>query len=146
MRRSQMPRGGANGGPQYSPMNISPTGGAGQSGKQAARYIPGMGYGKGKETMQQQTAAPMAGEPPVPSLPAVVPLTAPTERPNEPITHGAATGAGPGNEALNLPPAPSEDPDIEMIRAYYPSLEYWASQPYTSEATKSYLQYLRTLL
>ena len=150
-----MPRGGANGGPQYSPMNISPTGGAGQSGKQAARYIPGMGYSKGKETMQQQTSAAMysaQGEldslnrKQAQALPQITPITAPTERPNEPITHGAATGAGPGNEALNLPPAPSEDPDIEMIRAYYPSLEYWASQPYTSEATKSYLQYLRTLL
>jgi hypothetical protein len=133
-------------------MNISTTGGAGQNGKQAARYIPGMGYGKGKEMMDQQSGAPMfemggvqRGEY-ASMLPAVTPLTAPTERPNEPVTSGAATGAGPGNDALNLPPAPSEDPDIEMIRSYYPSLEYWASQPYTSEATKSYLQYLRTLL
>lgn len=141
-----MPSGGANGGPQYSPMNISLTGGAGQSGRQAAKFIPGMGYGKGKEMMAQQTAAPMAGEALPPQLPPVVPLTAPTQFPNEPITHGAASGLGAGNEALNLPPAPSEDPDIEMIRAYYPSLEYWASQPNTSEATKSYLQYLRTLL
>ena len=141
-----MPSGGANGGPQYSPMNISSTGAAGQSGKQAARYIPGMGYGKGQETMQQQTAAPMAGEAMPPALPPIIPLTAPTMRPQEPVTSGAASGPGPGLDALNLPPAPSEDPDIEMIRAYYPSLEYWASQPYTSEATKNYLQYLRTLL
>ena len=30
-------------------------------------------------------------------------LTAPTERPNEPITTGMDFGAGPGSEALNLP-------------------------------------------
>ena len=54
-------RGGANGGPQYNPANISGTGGAGQSGTQPARYISGLNYGQGQETMQQQMAAPMAG-------------------------------------------------------------------------------------
>jgi hypothetical protein len=33
----------------------------------------------------------------------ITPLTAPTERPDEPITAGMDFGAGPGSEALNLP-------------------------------------------
>lgn len=91
--------------PQNNPANISATGGAGQSGTQAARYIPGLPYGEGQATMQQQQGAPMAGpsETSFAGLPAVTSLTAPTERPNEPISAGMDFGAGPGTEALNLP-------------------------------------------
>ena len=95
--------------PQNNPANISATGGAGQSGTQAARYIPGLPYGQGQTTMAQQQSAPMAGPTPTSTnmsggmLPAVTPLTAPTERPNEPITHGMDFGPGAGSEVLNLP-------------------------------------------
>lgn len=96
--------------PQNNPANISATGGAGQSGTQPARYISGLPYGQGQETMTQQQSAPMAGPNPVEAssplgavMPPVTPLTAPTERPNEPITAGMDFGAGPGSEALNLP-------------------------------------------
>lgn len=98
--------------PQNNPANISATGGAGQSGTQAPRYISGMAYGQGQEMMQQQQSAPMAGPTPttqasagagMPLLPELTPLTAPTERPTEPITAGMDFGAGPGSEALNLP-------------------------------------------
>jgi hypothetical protein len=55
--------------------------------------------------MNQQTSAPMAGTqaPMGLSLPTVTPLSAPTERPDEPVTSGMDFGAGPGSEALNLP-------------------------------------------
>jgi len=96
--------------PQNNPANVSATGGAGQSGTQPARYISGMPYGQGQEMMTQQMSAPMAGpnqaEAPSPlgaSLPMLTPLTAPTERPDEPLTAGMDFGAGPGSEALNLP-------------------------------------------
>ena len=96
--------------PQNNPANISATGGAGQSGTQPARYISGMPYGEGQATMTQQMSAPMAG--PNQGAPAtalgdmmtpVTPLTAPTERPSEPLTAGMDFGMGPGSEALNLP-------------------------------------------
>jgi hypothetical protein len=96
--------------PQNNPANVSGTGGAGQSGTQAPQYISGLPYGQGQATMAQQQSAPMAGSPtptaadmPMPSLPSVTPLTAPTERPNEPLTSGMDFGPGPGGEALNLP-------------------------------------------
>ena len=97
--------------PQNNPANVSATGGAGQSGTQAPRYISGMAYGQGQAIMQQQQSAPMAGPTPtaqsaslpgMESLPPVTPLTAPTERPNEPITAGMDFGPGPGSEVLNL--------------------------------------------
>jgi hypothetical protein len=96
--------------PQNNPANVSATGGAGQSGTQPARYISGMPYGEGQATMNQQMSAPMAGpnqsaaSSPLDAMMApVTPLTAPTERPDEPITAGMDFGAGPGSEALNLP-------------------------------------------
>jgi hypothetical protein len=89
--------------PQNNPANVSGTGGAGQSGTQPARYISGLPYGQGQETMTQQMSAPMAGSPTGPMLPAITALTAPTERPNEPMTHGMDFGPGAGSEALNLP-------------------------------------------
>jgi hypothetical protein len=96
--------------PQNNPANISATGGDGQSGTQSARYISGLAYGEGQATMQQQQSAPMAGPSQVEAssplgatMPSVTPLTAPTERPNEPLTTGMDFGAGPGSEALNLP-------------------------------------------
>ena len=101
--------------PQNNPANISATGGAGQSGTQAARYIPGLPYGEGQKTMAQQQSAPMAGPnttsnaspasagPIARMMSPITSLTAPTERPNEPLTAGMDFGAGPGSEALNLP-------------------------------------------
>jgi hypothetical protein len=97
--------------PQNNPANISATGGAGQSGTQPARYISGLPYGEGQQTMNQQQSAPMAGpnkpaaasNPVAAMMPPLTPLTAPTERPDEPITTGMDFGAGPGSEALNLP-------------------------------------------
>jgi hypothetical protein len=102
--------------PQNNPANISATGGAGQSGTQAPRYISGMAYGEGQATMQQQQAAPMAGAsapsaPSAPSLaalaqgPAITGLNAPSERPDEPVTQGNPMGPGAGEEILNLPTA-----------------------------------------
>jgi hypothetical protein len=96
--------------PQNNPANVSATGGAGQSGTQPARYISGLGYGEGQKTMEQQQAAPMAGtnkpkstSPLAGMMTPLTPLTAPTERPDEPLTAGMDFGPGPGSEALNLP-------------------------------------------
>lgn len=98
--------------PQNNPANISATGGNGQSGTQPARYISGLPYGEGQATMQQQQAAPMAGQNTPPAQAGIgleafatpiTPLTAPTERPDEPLTTGMDFGAGAGTEALNLP-------------------------------------------
>lgn len=88
--------------PQNNPMNISATGGNGQNGTQAARYIPGLPYGQGEATYATQVAAPMAGPSGMPSAP-VTPLTAPTSRPDEPITAGVDFGPGPDSRILNLP-------------------------------------------
>jgi hypothetical protein len=86
----------------------------GPASKQAVRYVSGMpNYGDGQELADLQASAPMSqsstpGSPaPVTSgeQPTVqpVPIDAPSQRPGEPVTNGAATGMGAGMEALNLP-------------------------------------------
>jgi hypothetical protein len=62
--------------------------------------------------------APVSGAPtagPVPQTP-VVPLTAPTTRPDEPLTAGVDIGPGPGAPPMSQPAA---DPLIEELRAVY---------------------------
>jgi hypothetical protein len=67
--------------------------------------MAGMRYGMGGN-MEQQSGAPMQGTD-IPSTPSpIVPLTAPTSRPEEPITSGVDFGEGPGSEALINMPSP----------------------------------------
>ena len=116
--------------PQNNPAIISGTGGAGQSGTQPARYMSGLAYGQGQAQMQQQTSAPLAGNPiaatraaaPAPQLPQVIGIDAPTERPDVPITNGIDIGPGAGSEALSLPamvPQGMADNSAKLIQALY---------------------------
>jgi len=147
--------------PQNNPANVNALGGNGQSGNgtQAPKYIPGMGYGQGQATMRQQEGAPMAGPTPTPkaatpkverTMPMVEarPLTAPSDFPEENITTGAPIGSTPGPETLALPKEEVvvNDPDLDLVREYFPIIELWAEQVDTSQGTKDYVNYLRTIL
>ena len=127
---------------------VSAVGGAGSSG-QAKQYIPGMTSlgSSGTETMAQQGGASMYKEPTPtePTLPPVTELGAPTTMPGQPVTDGAPMGAG-ANSIPNLPQQGPVDPDIEMARSYFPILEFWASQPGSSQGTKDYVTYMGTIL
>ena len=75
-------------------------GGATEGMTQPPRYMAGLGYGKAGN-MPQQEGAPLAGNTtPVPPMPDITPLNAPSTRPNEPITHGIDVGPGAGSEAM----------------------------------------------
>lgn len=149
--------------PQNNPANINLLGGNGQSGtgSQAPKYISGLPYGQGQATMQQQQGAKMAGPTPAPSFNAgsarmgeaasmATPLTAPTEFPDEHITTGTPVGNTPGPETLALPQQQQDntpnDPDLDLVREYFPIIELWAQQVDTSQGTKDYVNYLRTIL
>jgi hypothetical protein len=119
------------------------------------RVAEGFAYGMNKQINEQAAGAPMAKAPTfnagsarmgeVRSLAPVTPITAETMDVNDPITNGVPVGPG-ANSIPGMPSGPTEDPDINMIRDYYPMLEFWASQPGTSQATKDYVQYLRTII
>jgi hypothetical protein len=131
--------------PQNNPMNVSATGGAGQSGTQPARYMSGLAYGQGQAQMQQQTAAPMAGNPVAnaapkvaPSLPPVMGLTEPTQRPEEPITSGIDMGEGLGSESIQLPGAV---PDVKVDNAARFIQALYLQDP-SNEDVRRMLEYL----
>ena len=121
-------RGGANGGPQYNPMNVNPLGGNGQSGMNT--NYTGFAYGQNKAVNEQRKAAPikpttgtaMAAPAALVQEP-LIGLDAPTQRPEEPITYGVDAGEGPGTEILNLPQGvgigADVDTGIRTIRALY---------------------------
>ena len=102
--------------PQNNPMNVNGRGGNGQSGDatQAAKYVPGLPYGEGQALMETQQSAPLAAASSIEQsgMPSglasaaasqpVIPLNAPSQRPDEPVTFGANAGPGPGIEALGL--------------------------------------------
>ena len=134
--------------PQNNPANISANGGNGQSGTQAPKYIPGMAAlgSSGVETMAQQQGAPMAGRSAQPQgLSELSPLTAESQFPDQPITDGAPIGDG-ANSVANLPLGVSEDPDVQSARDHLPIIEWWATQPGSTQATRDYASYLRTIL
>jgi len=149
-------RGGANGGPQYNPANISATGGAGGTGKQAPKYIPGMKSlgSTGVETMAQQGGAPMAGNPvpqvqaptnPMESMMAgLTPLDAePTEM--LPISDGVDMGRGRGSEALNtrLTSTLNQDENVALIKRYLPDLMNATRLPGAPDSYKQFVNYLK---
>lgn len=84
--------------------------------RQAPRAVPGQPYGEAGAQLRSQAQMPLAttagvgqamAPPPTGSpLPGELgPLTAPTNRPNEPLTAGLAAGPGPGPEIM-APPNP----------------------------------------
>jgi len=87
----------------------------------------GQTYGKRKQQEDAMRAVPMAPSPtgtaqPVrrPTPNAAGSLTAPTARPNEPITAGAPFGEGPGPMGAGIPMMPSgTDNVIEELKAIY---------------------------
>lgn len=83
-----------------------------QSRPQSVRVPTGQPYGEAQASSESQSQMPLQQEAQVDPFQRVVQaaqqtpfqpigLNAPTERPNEPITHGLATGPGGGPEALN---------------------------------------------
>jgi len=73
-------------------------GGATEGMAQPQQQYTGFGYGENSNINNIQGQATMAGSPfPIADI---VPLGAPTERPNEPITSGINQGEGPGTEAM----------------------------------------------
>lgn len=98
-----------------APMN--PLAGASGPGKYAVRTdrldMGSTSYGEGVETAAIKSGAPLAKTPDTRPTPAsvvreaavaeeVVPLFAPTQRPDEPITAGIAMGGGVGPEGLMM--------------------------------------------
>lgn len=89
-----------------------------------ARFT-GQTYGEGARQQASQRVVP-TGPPPTEPGADIVPLNAPTQRPNEPITAGLPMGPGPGPEALApIAMAPGSREDLALrvraIASRYPN-------------------------
>jgi hypothetical protein len=139
---------------------VSATGGAGSAGKQPTRYTAGMD--NAGEYQAIQSAEPLAksgvslptgsggaGAPVMPMTGVsdnVVPLSAPTQRPDEPVTAGAAMGPGPGPEAMSAPTMLSmqNNQDLAKMAAYLPIYQQIAEQPHATNAMRNFVRWMQS--
>ena len=124
--------GNQNSGGYRQPMNPAPVsapgalskrtdGGAVDGMTQPQQAYTGFEYGKNQDIQQQQSGAVMAGNPfPMANI---TPLSAPTQRPNEPVTTGINAGPGAGTEAMRGMPnnGPSLIDTIKYLTQFDPS-------------------------
>ena len=75
----------------------------------------------------------------------IVPFGAPTQNPDQPATHGADSGAGPGMDSLGLNTGNEVQNNAfkQQLASYMPALMYIASRPDTSPETRTAIKELR---
>jgi hypothetical protein len=110
------------------PANPAPVSGPGKYARrtdggpaQVNSTVPDQPYGDAKQQHADERIAPMGGKAPLPPAPtpggdggqpsmaafAGLGFGDPSQRPNEPVTHGVDIGPGGGSDVLNLPTAPN---------------------------------------
>lgn len=111
--------------------------------RQGAKQLPNAAYGEQKQFQAEQAGAPMAKAPN--PMADVVPLTAPTRRPDEPVTAGVDAGPGPGSEILGLKtPTDVTLEDLSKLSRYMPLMMEYADSPQSSGTMKAFVKYLRS--
>ena len=120
--------------------------------KQNQVEVTGMGYGENKELNEVQALAPLSAAPAVPSSPMAMPsapmarptpLTAPSERPNEPVTAGQPFGPGMGSEALTISNQGMSEDDRQRTLVILNLLTEAAKKPNATNATLQLVRQLR---
>lgn len=122
----------------------------GGPGQQPVRAITDAAYGEQATYRADQQGAPMAkaaspsqGQAaPTADLSRVVPMGAPSQHPDMPVTAGADSGPGPGMAALGMS-APQNDPGIAQMRALLPMFELAANLPTSSFEFRQFVRRLR---
>lgn len=134
------------------PMNPAPVSGPGSLSKrtdggpadtQAAKYVSGLPWGQGQELMNIQKSADLAATPNIEqaSIPnmgfasaaatPIIPLNAPTQMPNIPVTDGADGGLGRNMSSLGL-----VNPTQTQYQNAYQLFQQIASNPDASPTVK----------
>jgi hypothetical protein len=119
---------------------------------QPIRVASGGDYGDRTDMIDLQSSAPMEGSaapssPPMmaapqqPMGPMPTPLTDPSQRPDEPGTHGAASGPGAGPEILGL--GQQLQKDTAAMKALLPVIEQAANRDPDFTSMRLFVQYLK---
>lgn len=124
---------------------------------QALKDLPDAKYGENSQFQALQQGAPLSasgpsassagmgpGElPPNPAAQQVVPFSAQSSRPNEPVTAGASLGPGPGVSALGSTPAQVGQQNMGKIGQSLPFFEMMANMPDAEPSTRLLVNILR---
>lgn len=125
---------------------------------QAPKYISGMPYKQGGELFNQQSDAPMAGDPvekftppqapnnPMQSMMAgLTPLDAESQD-NLPISDGVDIGRGRDSSALpsRLTSSMNQNENVDLIKRYLPDLMNATRLPNTPDSYKRFVNYLKS--
>jgi hypothetical protein len=124
--------------------------GPGQYAKRTDLSYQSQGYGDGVAYDAAKSGAPLDRAQKSPLLsqaPRVgmpesgVGLYDPTQRPDEPITHGIDSGPGAGSDALMMNQVKQDDKDI--VAKYLPSLSAMASAQDTPQSFRAFVSFLQ---
>lgn len=136
------------------PSNPAPASGPGAlsrrtDGRPNMMSLPDAEYGEQAAFQEAQAGAPMgSGQAETATaggidLSSIVPLDAPTTRPDEPVTAGAAAGPGVGPEAIGLGAKAIESEDLDRLRRYLPALVEMANRPDSTASFRNYVRLIR---
>lgn len=124
----------------------------GKPGAQPVRPMTGGAYGEGQEMNELQSSAPMSdtqgipapsGVPPVLAGSGVVPMSEPTQNPDEPVTSGIDAGPGVGSEEMAS--GIKETDEIAKVKSYLPLLERHLDNTDVPDSVRSLYRYVRDL-
>lgn len=125
---------------------------------QALKDLPDAKYGENSQFQALQQGASLSASPspqgqaqpfdanslpPNPAAGQVTPLGAPTGRPDEPVTSGAAMGAGPGVSALGTQPQQVANQSMSKIAAAMPFFEMMANMPDADPSTRLFVNLVK---
>jgi hypothetical protein len=111
---------------------------------QSQSYGDGVAYDAAKSGASLATApkSPMLSQAPrVGGGKPGVGLYDPTQRPDEPVTHGVDSGPGAGSDALMMNQMKQDDKDI--VAKYLPSLSAMASAQDTPQSFRAFVSFLQ---
>lgn len=128
--------------PASGPGAMSQRTDGGPSDRQAMRDIPNAAYGEQKAMTEIQGGAPMAAAP----MPQAIPLGAPTNRPDEPVTAGNPYGAGVGPEAAGVDVRTPTQQDAAALKSFLPALAFLANQPDAAPSTRALVRRIQANL
>jgi hypothetical protein len=116
---------------------------------QKTRDLPNADYGEQQAYQAQQQGAPMAadsGTAPAGAdaihqamMSQLIPMNAPSQRPGEPVTAGAASG--PGANSMGLPN--QNQADVQALQAYLPVLSFMAGQADSSWGLRNLVRQIK---
>ena len=134
----------------------TPVSGPGQFSKRTDKAVenanlstPNADYGEAKAMREQRQGAPVASNDMQNFLSSlansqVVGLDQPSNRPDTPVTDGAAMGAGVGVDALGIPD--QKEVDLQNLIPALPVLEFMANQPGASWFMRNKVRQLKSRL